>query len=153
MSALRVAFRLHLVYNDWMHTMHLGMLQYMFGSVLWLLTHDLLADEPEVSMRQVMAELRACWRANPTPGHYQGITLKMFKTTDVGEDKYPVLKGQACEIKHLTKGLLHVFKANLLASKTWTSEKMFCYPLASHEDSMNTPCRVACAQKPASAAP
>jgi hypothetical protein len=100
------------VAGDWMHTMHLGVLQYAFGSVLWLLAFDILPGTPADNMRDVMRQLRFFWKYHPTPGHFQGITLNMFSVANDPEGKYPKLKGQAGEIKHLGPALLFVFRAN-----------------------------------------
>ena len=96
---------------DWMHNMHLGIMQYVYGSVLWLLTHQLLNEgSPKLNLQKVMADLRLFWRRHPTPGHYQGIGLSMFGSSDSDTlDSYPKLKGTAGEIKRLTKGLHSVF--------------------------------------------
>jgi len=96
---------------DWMHTMHIGVLTYAWASILWLLAYEIMEGTPVENMSAIMVGLRRFWNDNPTPGHYQGITLKMFSQANDPEGKQPQLKGTAGEIKHLSKALLHVFKA------------------------------------------
>ena len=90
---------------DWMHCAHIGVYQYVFGSILFLLCFFLLPGTAEQNMKTVMAELRQYWKLNPTPGHFQTIGLTMF----VRKDRFPKLKGRAGEVKQLSKALLHVF--------------------------------------------
>ena len=49
--------------QDFMHVAHLGVYQYMYGSILWLLAFKLLHGSPTENMKVVMAGLRA---------HFQG---------------------------------------------------------------------------------
>lgn len=65
-----------------MHTMHIGIFHYAWGSVLWLLVYELLPDTPQANMRTVMFQLREFWAAHPTPGHFAGIRLQMFSKTN-----------------------------------------------------------------------
>ena len=92
--------------------MHVGVYQYAWASVWWLLVYDILPETPLENLRQVMRELREYWQRNPTPGHFTVITLSMFSTDNDPELSQPKLKGQAGEIKHLSKALLSVFKAH-----------------------------------------
>ena len=89
-----------------MHTMHLGIFQYMYGSVLWLLTYVVLPGNPQQHMKTIWASLRAYWRLHPTPGRYQSMRPSMFERAD---HQFPHLKGQAGEIKRLSGGLLAVW--------------------------------------------
>ena len=91
------------VAETWMHTTHLGMYQWMFGSVLWLLVNSLMPDTPTAKMRRLQANIRAYYKVDPTPGRDQNIKRSMFERED---HKCPLLKGQAGEIKRLSKALL-----------------------------------------------
>ena len=103
-------FNIYCINGDWMHTTHLGVFQYVYGSILSLLVSDTLVGTPSDNMRKVMSELRTFWTTHATPGHYQCITLKMFSNGNDPEKKKPKLKGRAGEVKHLGKALLHVFR-------------------------------------------
>ena len=88
-----------------MHVAHLGVYQYMYGSILWLLAFKLLHGSPTENMKVVMAGLRAHFRVHREKQSFQNIKLSMFQ----GEDhQYPNLKGRAAEVKHLSAALLHV---------------------------------------------
>lgn len=103
-------FNIYCINGDWMHTTHLGVFQYVYGSILSVLVFDTLVGTPSDNMRKVMSDLRTFWKTHATPGHYQGITLKMFSNENDPEKKQPKLKGRAGEVKHLGKALLHVFQ-------------------------------------------
>ena len=95
------------VLPDWMHTMHLGVYQYMLSSVLWLLVFDVLGGTPQENMKRVWTALRTFWRLYPTPGRFQNMRIPMFEGTN---SSYPYLKGQAAEIKRLVPALLEVWE-------------------------------------------
>ena len=88
------------------HTMHLGIYQWTFGSVLWLLTYILLPGTPLENSKRIMSGLRAYWRVHPTDS-FNTIRPSMFERKN---HQFPQLKGRASEIKHLAPGLLFVWE-------------------------------------------
>ena len=84
--------------------MHIGILQYVYASILTLLVYHELPDSPQDNIKSVMQFLRHYWKLNPTPAHFRYIHLSMFSVDP--DEGYPKLKGRAAEIKHLSKGLL-----------------------------------------------
>ena len=88
---------------DWLHTMHIGILQYVYASILTLLVYHELPGSPNDNIKTVMQFLRQYWKRNPTPAHFRYIRLSMFSVDP--DEGYPKLKGRASEIKHLSKGL------------------------------------------------
>ena len=96
------------VHEDFLHTMHLGIYQWMFGSVLWLLTYILLPGTPLENSKRIMSGLRTYWRMHPT-NSFNTIRPSMFERKN---HKFPQLKGRASEIKHLAPGLLSVWETH-----------------------------------------
>ena len=96
---------------DWMHDMHLGIMLYAYGSVLWLLVYQLLVEgSPAKNMSKVMVELRKYWRAHATPGHFQGFSLSMFGADGGDDGAYPRLKGTVGEVKLSDQGASSCFQ-------------------------------------------
>ena len=94
---------------DLMHCKHLGVDQYLFGSVLVLLCFYVMRGSPEDNLSYVFGIiLRYCKEHNIKT--YNAMTLKMFcDPTDVNS-RMPMLKGRAAEVKSLGLGaLLHVW--------------------------------------------
>ena len=96
------------VVEDYMHTMPLGIYQYMLGSVLWLLAFVKMPSSPDENVQQISAALRTYWRINTTKGHYQNLKRSMFEGDPNGT---PLLKGQAGEIKRIVKSLFDVWES------------------------------------------
>ena len=91
---------------DWLHTMHIGILQYVYASILTLLVYHELPGSPNDNIKTVMQFLRQYWKLNPTPAHFRYIRLSMFSVDP--DEGYPKLKGRASEIKRLSKGVVCV---------------------------------------------
>ena len=96
------------VHEDFLHTMHLGIYQWMFGSVLWLLTYILLPGTPLENSKRIMSGLRTYWRMHPT-NSFNIMRPSMFERAN---NQFPQLKGRASEIKHLAPGLLSVWETH-----------------------------------------
>ena len=93
---------------DWMHTNHLGNYQRIFASVLHLLVYELNEGTPTNVLLGVVKELKARLRVTRERS-FHNISLKMFTNPDKPHDKFPLLKGKAAEVKHLTNALLSVW--------------------------------------------
>ena len=92
------------VHTDLMHTKHLGVDQYYYGSVLKFLTHHLLPASPDENMETVRAGY-----SGERGGRFVSFRVAMY--TKAGE--FPRLKGKAGEIRHFGKALPSI--------ATWTS--------------------------------
>ena len=85
-----------------MHTKHLGVDQYFYGSVLMLLTHEvngvrMLDGPPEQNLTTLWQDMKQA------PGTFGDLRLSMF----VPDAKhFPVLKGRAAEIRNFGPPLL-----------------------------------------------
>ena len=97
---------LHAICPDWMHCKHLGVDQYLFGSVLMLLTHQvggsrILDGEPAANLAKIWKDIQ------PTNGTFSDLRLSMYVPT---AEHFPVLKGRAAEIRNFGTPLLKVWE-------------------------------------------
>ena len=97
------------VTQDFMHTMHLGIYQWMLASVLWVLVFNILPNDAAANMQTLMNDLNVFWRDNPSlgQGRFRLIRLSMFQGSD---SSYPYLKGRAIELKRLVKPLKAIWE-------------------------------------------
>ena len=96
---------------DYMHCKYLGLDQYLYGSVLKVLTFHTLVGDPVANMERVMTELSRYFKAHRVPNAYTLITINMFNNKD-----QPKLKGRAAELRHLGEALLHVFEKFMITA-------------------------------------
>ena len=87
---------LHSISPDWMHTKHLGVDQYLFGSVLMLLTHNvdggrMLTGSPQENLAAVWNDIKS------TRGTFSDLRLSMFVPAP---EHFPCLKGRAAEVRN-----------------------------------------------------
>ena len=104
---------IHTVCADLMHTKHLGVDQYFFGSVLWLLTFRILPQSPSENLGTVFLEIQAAYTAYGTGCRYAHMCLSMFCDGGDPPTRFPCLKGRAAECRHLGKALLRVWVAHM----------------------------------------
>ena len=83
--------------------MHIGILQYVYASILTLLVYHELPGSPNDNIKTVMQFLRQYWKRNPTPAHFRYIRLSMFSVDP--DEGYPKLNGRDSDLEHLSKGL------------------------------------------------
>ena len=72
---------------DELHIFHLGMLQYFYGSTLWLLTYSILKGTPEENAEFIWRKIIEHYEANPTSTQIGNLQLSMF----VGDVKQPTV--------------------------------------------------------------
>ena len=80
---------------DWMHTKHLGADQYLFGSVLMMMCHQMIPRSPEANLAMIWAELKAATKGS---GGYSEIRMNMCCPDS---SHFPCLKGKAGEVRKL----------------------------------------------------
>lgn len=101
MNALSIAM-------DWMHCMHLGWLQYMFGSVMHLLVFLVLPEEPLVNLATVADFIKTHQKNNRCKHPYR---MQLTKLTMFQPKKgYPKLRGRAADIAGLHEAMLSVWQ-------------------------------------------
>ena len=99
----------HTVCLDYLHTKYLGSDQFMFGSVLALLTHTVLPATPLENLKRVWARVLHFYKASRTPAanRFRSLgKLSMF----VRRTGYPKLRGKGHELKHFGRALLDVWQ-------------------------------------------
>lgn len=91
-SALSIAL-------DYMHNMYLGWLQYFYGSVMFLLCHECLGQDPLTNLRTVSQFFQTYQKEHKVQNRYRHRLdkLSMFKK----KTGFPKLKGRAADIKGL----------------------------------------------------
>ena len=95
---------------DELHIFYSGMLQYFYGSTLWLLTYSILKGTPEENAEFIWRKIIEHYEANPTSTQIGNLQLSMF-VGDVKQPKkfYPRLKVKGSECKHLSPALLSIW--------------------------------------------
>ena len=94
---------------DWMHTKHLGVDQYFYGSVLMLLTHEvngvrMLDGPPEQNLTTLWQDMKQA------PGTFGDLRLSMVVPA---AKHFPVLKGRAAEIRNFGTPLLAAWEKHM----------------------------------------
>jgi hypothetical protein len=84
---------------DAMHTLHLGVYQYLFGSILEYLTHHLLPQTPEQNLRAIWMELLCKYKELRVANRFTALRVTALKR----KDQMPLLKGKAANISSLAK--------------------------------------------------
>ena len=88
---------------DWVHVKYLGVDQYIFGSILFVLVCMVMPGEDEANLATCWAFLKNFFKTNRTPTPFRYMTkLSMF----IRSGKFPKLRGKASEIRHFGKALL-----------------------------------------------
>ena len=88
---------------DYMHNMFLGWLQYAYGSIFYLLTHECLSLEPLANLKTVWTFIKEIQRHDASRHGYRHRLDKLSMFTK--QKGYPKLKGRAADIKGLDKAL------------------------------------------------
>ncbi|CAE7780475.1 unnamed protein product [Symbiodinium necroappetens] len=95
----------HVVAMDLMHVKYLGCDMYMLGSVIWLLCHLVLPNDPAENLRVVWHKLKECYvkLGIPASQRFRGLLKASMYTRKKG---YPKLRGKAYEVRHLIRPML-----------------------------------------------
>ena len=95
---------------DELHVMHLGTSMYMFGSILFTLVFDILAESPADNMKLVWKEITSAYRELRPSCAYTNLTIASFCEAERPHAAYPKLKGKGAEVKDLAEPLLQVWE-------------------------------------------
>ncbi|CAE7526142.1 unnamed protein product [Symbiodinium sp. CCMP2592] len=99
----------HTVSLDYLQTKYLGTDQWLFGSILWLLTHVILSASPLNNLKDIWSRIERYYKQSKTPAsrRYRSLgKLSMF----VRKTGYPKLRGKGYELKNFGRALLHVWE-------------------------------------------
>ena len=95
----------HNLEPDELHVLYLGVLQQMFGSVLYVLCFQVMSGTPTENMKAAWASICAFYRLHRTNTQFSNMRLSSFHEAR----EYPKLKGKGAEIKDLTPALLELW--------------------------------------------
>ena len=99
---------------DWMHTKHLGVDQYLFGSVLMMMVSEVDGNRmmgrrsQEDNVAELWEELKELHRSMSLNDGYSELRLSMFSPSSA--EQFPCLKGKAAEALALGRPLLKAFE-------------------------------------------
>ena len=79
---------------DELHIMYLGTVQYMLGSILYLLVYKKMASGPGANMREVWSKISAYYRQHRVPGQFSNLLLSSFCDPKRPHHHFPRLKGK-----------------------------------------------------------
>ena len=107
----------HTVSLDYLHTKYLGTDQWLYGSILYLLTHVILGGSPINNLKTVWAKIERFYKESRTPAsrRFRSLgKLSMF----VRKTGYPKLRGKGYELKNFGRALLcaweHFMKPHII---------------------------------------
>ena len=95
---------------DWMRNKYLGIDQYQYGSVLYVLCYMVLLDQPKQNLATCWAHIKEFYRSHKTSNRYQSISkLSMF----VRKGGTIKLRGKAGELRGLGPALLDLWQSHM----------------------------------------
>jgi len=95
---------------DELHTMYMGTVQQMCGSVLWLMCYHCLPGSAAENLGTVWELIRKFYSDNSVPTQYGNLTISLFVDPDKPRSTYPRLKGKGCEAKCFVEPLLFAWE-------------------------------------------
>jgi hypothetical protein len=93
---------------DLMHDWYSGVLQYFFGSVLFLLVKDVLPGNAEQNLQTAWASIQARYHGLGVTSQLRELRASMFFPK--AADKFPQLKARAAEVQGLIRPLLGLWE-------------------------------------------
>ena len=100
----------HNLEADELHVLHLGVLQHFLGSVLWLLTFELLDGSNEDNWNTIWGSILDEYTDCPSKTQYTALGISSFVDPKKHKSDWPRLKGRGCEIKSLVVPLARIWK-------------------------------------------
>ena len=133
---------------DWMHNKYLGVDQYIFGSVLYVLCFMTLSLNPKQNLATCWAHIKRYYQEHNTSNRYQSISKLSMFLRKKGVIK---LRGKAAELKGLGPAILNLWQAKMnpsleIHSKIHFLLKLNCKLeelLAFHSDEFRLPAAAA----------
>lgn len=96
---------------DELHILHLGVSQYLIGSVLYSLVYEAMAGTPGDNMKLIWDLVTGHYSANAVETQYTSLSLTSFCNPSSPESKYPCLKGKGAEVKDLLPAIREIWHA------------------------------------------
>ena len=101
----------HNLEADELHILHLGVLQYFLGSVLWLLVFEGSDGNHLARFDTIWTLILEQYTADQQGNQYTNLTISSFADPKKYNTTFPRLRGRGCEVKSLVVPLLNVWKA------------------------------------------
>ena len=95
---------------DWMHNKYLGIDQYQFGSVLYMLCFMVLPAGPNENLATCWAHIQQFYKARSTSNRYQSISKLSMFLRKTGVIK---LRGKAGELKGVGPAILDLWQSKM----------------------------------------
>ena len=84
---------------DELHIIFLGVLQYMIGSVLWLLVFRILERSPKENLDRIWSKIIEYYRGHAVSVQYSSLSISSFCSESSPDSHYPRLKGKGAELR------------------------------------------------------
>ena len=94
---------------DELHTLHLGVVGYTLGSVLWLLVYRILPRGPHENCQYVWSSMCEEYRRLGSDGQLPKLDNNCFTNAKKPREHFPRLKGKAAQLKHAIEVILKVW--------------------------------------------
>lgn len=95
---------------DELHVLYLGTVQYLLGSVLFLLTFVIMPESPEENMSALWKKIVDYYKTFSVATQYSTLQLSSFCAPTKPTEHYPKLKGKGAEVKDLVAPLCAIWK-------------------------------------------
>ena len=100
----------HNVEADELHVMFLGTVQYLLGSILWLLVCRLLPGAKQEAMGTLWSFIVVCYSDLNVRNQFSKINISSFIDPKKINTEYPRLKGKGMECRDLVLPMLHAWR-------------------------------------------
>ena len=95
---------------DELHILYLGVLQYLLGSLLYLMTFKLLPSSPQANLDKIWSMVIKFYREHAVPVQFSSLTLSSFCKESDPASHYPQLKGKGAELRDAVAPIEHVWR-------------------------------------------
>ena len=98
---------------DWLHIKYLGLDQFLYGSIIYMIVFYILPGTPEVNMQSFWVLLQQQYSALAVASRYRYLNKLSMIVRKTGA---PKLRGKGAEIRHLSRPILNIWAANMNAA-------------------------------------
>ena len=95
---------------DELHVMHLGVTQYLLGSVLHILVFSVVEGQPDRAMEAVWKMVCRYYKDEHPDCQYTNLTINSFCNKEKPFAGFPRLKGKGAEVKDLLPGICKIWR-------------------------------------------
>ena len=98
---------------DYMHCKHLGTDKIVYGSALFLLSFDVLADTPEANFATIWAYMHQWYKDNSVHDHFTAMKLSLICKLRSPHSTCPKVRGKAIEVRNIGRPLLSFWQRSM----------------------------------------